>query len=74
MVVRIKKDNIEKTVTKGAYEEYYEHLGFKIVKTDDKKNNNVKDAKISQENFKKFDLGENKDEKLNKEQKLDKGE
>ena len=74
MVVRIKKDNIEKTVTKGAYKEYYEHLGFKIAKTDDKKNNNIKDAKISQENFKKFDLGENKDEKLNKEQKLDKGE
>lgn len=65
MVVRIEKDNIRKTVTKGAYEEFYKSLGFNIIKKDDKKNDNVKEAKISSENFKKFKV-EDKNEKAEK--------
>ena len=30
-MIKIKKDKIEKTVTKGAYENYYKRLGFEIV-------------------------------------------
>lgn len=65
MVVRIEKDNIRKTVTKGAYEEFYKNLGFNIIKKDDKKNDNVKEVKISSENFKKFKV-EDKNEKAEK--------
>lgn len=65
MVVRIEKDNIRKTVTKGAYEEFYKNLGFNIIKKDDEKNDNVKEVKISSENFKKFKV-EDKNEKAEK--------
>ncbi len=61
MVVRIEKDNIQKTVTKGAYEEFYKDLGFKIIKKDEKKNDSVKEAKIVSENFKKFNLDDKKE-------------
>lgn len=30
-MIKVKKDKIEKTVTKGAYENYYKRLGFEIV-------------------------------------------
>lgn len=30
-MIKIKNDKIEKTVTKGAYENYYKSLGFEIV-------------------------------------------
>lgn len=34
-MIKIRLDNTEKIVTQGAFEEYFEYLGYKIV--DDKK-------------------------------------
>ena len=31
-MLRIIKDNNEKIVTKGAYEDFYKHLGYELVK------------------------------------------
>lgn len=41
-MIKVKKDKIEKTVTKGAYENYYKRLGFEIV--DEKPKAVVKEA------------------------------
>ena len=46
-MIKIKKDNIEKEVTKGAYENLYKAMGFEIV--GDKKPVEVKEAKIVEE-------------------------
>ena len=35
-MVTIQKDDDKKIVTQGAYEDYYEHLGYTIVHSDNK--------------------------------------
>ena len=48
-MIKIRKDNVEKTVTKGAYENFYKGLGFKITDVaNDVVENNVKDVIIEE--------------------------
>lgn len=35
-MITIVKDNVQKTVTKGAYKSFYEQLGYKVVQKDKK--------------------------------------
>ena len=35
-MITIVKDNVKKTVTKGAYKNFYEQLGYKVVQKDKK--------------------------------------
>ena len=35
-MITIVKDNVQKTVTKGAYKNFYEQLGYKVVQKDKK--------------------------------------
>lgn len=46
-MIKIKKDNIEKEVTKGAYENLYKAMGFEIVEK--QKPVEVKEAKVVEE-------------------------
>lgn len=63
-MVKIKLGNNEKNVTKGAYKEFYEHLGYEIVgdekpfvketktiKEKDDKKDNKKEDKSKLENY-----------------------
>lgn len=50
-MIKIKLKNNEKYVTKGAYKEFYEHLGYEIV--DDKKPFE-KEVEIKEEPKKEF--------------------
>lgn len=46
-MIKIKKDNIEKEVTKGAYENLYKAMGFEVV--GNKKPIEIKEAKVAEE-------------------------
>lgn len=35
-MITIVKDNVQKTVTKGAYKSFYEQLGYRVVQKDKK--------------------------------------
>lgn len=35
-MITIVKDNVQKTVTKGAYKSFYEQLGYKVIQKDKK--------------------------------------
>lgn len=46
-MIKIKKNNIEKEVTKGAYENLYKAMGFEVV--GNKKPIEIKEAKVVEE-------------------------
>lgn len=47
-MIKIRKDNVEKLVTRGLYEELFEAMGYEIVNEAKKKNNyNTKTADVA---------------------------
>ena len=72
-MIRIRKDNDERYVSLGAFEEMYEDMGFKIVE-DDKKKPEVKEAKFEEVKEEKIEEPVVEKEPVKEEVKEDKEE
>lgn len=60
-MIKIRKGNIEKIVTKGLYEELYENMGYEVVDSKKQAKTSVTDNKGDVEKIQEPEQGKDKD-------------